>query len=88
MACKVSTSEPSTAEFRTVRSPMIGQSVMMNWDRSGVSRHLHGGTEETCVEGQGSRCAGTDGELVTHGIAVLQYRLRRSVRYLKNIKGN
>lgn len=32
------------------------------------------------MEGQGSR-AGTDGELATHGVAVLQYRLRRSVRY-------
>jgi hypothetical protein len=56
---------------------------MANWDRSGVSRHLHGGTDETCVEGQGSRCAGTVGKLATHGVAVLQYRLRRSVRNLK-----
>jgi len=56
---------------------------MTDWDRSGVSRHLHGGTVETCEEGQGSRCAGTDGELATQGVAVLQYRLRRSVRYLK-----
>lgn len=56
---------------------------MANWDRSEVSRHLHGGTVETCVEGQGSGCAGTDGKLATNGVAVLQYRLRRSVRYLK-----
>ena len=56
---------------------------MTNWDRSGVSRQLHGGTEETCVEGQGSPCAGTDGELATHDVAVLQYRLKRAVRYLK-----
>lgn len=56
---------------------------MTNWDRSGVSQHLHGWTDETCEEGQGSRSAGTDGELATHGVAVLQYRLRRSVGYLK-----
>jgi hypothetical protein len=51
---------------------------MTDWDRSGVSRHLHGGTEETCEEGQGSRCAGTDDD-----VAMLQYGLRRSVCYLK-----
>jgi hypothetical protein len=54
---------------------------MKNRDRSGVSQHLRGGTEETWEESQGSRCAGTDVKLATHGAAVLQYRLGRTVRY-------